>query len=52
MALKIWLLFRAAELVATTLLGTYMSFEYNRDRGIMFGLLFIGAAMPIVLLLL
>lgn len=51
-ALKIWIVFMAAGLVATTLLGIYMSFKYHRDKRIVLGLLLIGAALPITLLLL
>lgn len=51
-ALKIWVLLMAAGLVATTLLGIYMSFKYHRDKRIVLGLLLTGAAMPIALLLL
>jgi len=38
-------------LVTTTLLGIYMSFKYNRDRRLVWGLLITGAVLPTVIAL-
>jgi hypothetical protein len=41
----------ALGLVTTTLLGIYMSFKYNRDRRLVWGLLIAGAVLPTVIAL-
>ncbi len=38
-------------LVTTTLLGIYMSFKYNRDRRVVWGLLIAGALLPTMIAL-
>ncbi len=41
----------ALGLVTTTFLGIYMSFKYNRDRRVVWGLLIAGAVLPTVIAL-
>lgn len=48
--LKFFLVLMAISLISTTLLGIYMSFKYNRDQRIVWGLLILGTVLPIVLL--
>jgi hypothetical protein len=48
--LKIFVVCMAIGLITTTLLGIYMSFKYNRDRRIVWGLLIVGIALPLLLL--
>jgi hypothetical protein len=51
LALKCFVLFMAVGLITTTCLGIYMSFKYNRDKRIVYALLFAGVALPLTLLL-
>lgn len=51
-AVQWFFLFMSVGLIVTTLLGIYMSFKYNRDRRIIWGLLLTGTALPIALLVL
>lgn len=41
----------AIGLVTTTLLGIYMSFKYNRDRRVVWGLLIAGTVLPTLIAL-
>ena len=50
--LKWFFTFASLGLMATTLLGIYMSFKYNRSRAMVWGLLLAGTAIPASLLLL
>jgi hypothetical protein len=50
--LKIFVLLMSIGLIATTLLGLYMSFKYSRDKRVVWLLLASGIALPIVLLFL
>ena len=50
--LKWFFLFMSAGLIVTTLLGIYMSFKYNRNHRIVWGLLVAGTVLPIALLIL
>jgi hypothetical protein len=51
LALKCFVFFMAFGLITTTGLGIYMSFKYNRDKRIVYALLFAGIALPLTLLL-
>jgi hypothetical protein len=48
--LKLFVGLMAISLVSTSLLGIYMSFKYNRDQRVVWGLLILGTVLPIVLL--
>jgi hypothetical protein len=48
--LKYFLVLMAISLISTTFLGIYMSFKYNRDQKVVWGLLILGTVLPIVLL--
>jgi hypothetical protein len=48
--LKLFVGLMAISLVSTSLLGIYMSFKYNRDKRVVWGLLILGTVLPIVLL--
>jgi hypothetical protein len=48
--LKYFLALMSISLISTTFLGIYMSFKYNRDKRIVWGLLTLGTVLPIVLL--
>ncbi|MCU1306835.1 MAG: hypothetical protein JWN45_1530 [Acidobacteriaceae bacterium] len=48
--LKYFLVLMAISLISTTFLGIYMSFKYNRDKRVVWGLLILGTVLPIVLL--
>jgi hypothetical protein len=50
LALKWFFLFMSLGLVATTCLGIYMAFKYNRSRALVWSLLLLGAAVPGVLI--
>lgn len=47
---KLFVGLMAIALVSTSLLGIYMSFKYNRDKRVVWGLLILGIVLPIVLL--
>ena len=49
-ALKWFFLATALGLTWTTLLGVYMAFKYNRSRTVVWGLLFLGTAIPLVII--
>ena len=52
LALKWYFCFMAVGLIATTFLGIYMAFKYNRDRRLIWGLLLAGVVIPLLALLL
>jgi hypothetical protein len=49
-ALKWFFFVMAMSLIVTTLLGVWMSFKYNRDSRVIWGLLIAGTVLPIALL--
>lgn len=51
-ALKWFFTLTAAGIISTTILGLYMTFKYNRDRRIIWGLLVAGLLFPVALLFL
>jgi hypothetical protein len=51
LALKWFVLLMAAGLIIEAALGIYMALKYNRDKRIVYGLLVVGIALPIALLL-
>jgi hypothetical protein len=51
LALKCFVLLMAVGLITAAVLGIYMSFKYNRDKRVVYGLLLIGVALPFALLL-
>jgi len=48
--LKWFFLGTALGLVSSTLLGIYMAFKFNRSRALVWGLLFLGTAIPAALI--
>lgn len=52
LALKWFFFVMSLGLTVTTALGIYLAFKYNRDQRALWGMLAIGAAIPVVLLLL
>ena len=50
LALKWFFLAAAAGLTLSTLLGIYMAFKFNRNRALVWGLLFLGTATPVALI--
>src|SRR4051812_809137 len=50
MPLQIFVGLMAISLISTTLLGIYMSFKYNRDQRLVWGLLILGTVLPLLLL--
>ncbi len=48
--LKCFFLTMSIGLIATTLLGVYMAFKYNRNRVVVWGLLIAGVAIPVALI--
>ncbi len=50
LALKCFFLAAAVGLIFSTLLGIYMAFKFNRSRALVWGLLFLGTAIPLALL--
>jgi len=50
LVLKWFFLAMSIGLVATTMLGIYMAFKYNRSPALVWGMLIGGAAIPIVLI--
>jgi hypothetical protein len=50
--LKWFFLLTAIGIISTTILGIYMTFKYNRDRRVIWGLLVAGILLPIALLFL
>jgi hypothetical protein len=50
-ALKWFFLATAAGLIFSTLLGIYMAFKFNRSRTLVWGMLFLGTAIPVALIL-
>ncbi|WP_348263341.1 hypothetical protein P8935_02030 [Telmatobacter sp. DSM 110680] len=51
LALKWFFLAVAAGLIFSTLLGIYMAFKFNRSRALVWGMLFLGTAIPLALVL-
>lgn len=49
LALKLYFLAMSVGLVLSTLLGIYMAFKFNRSRALVWGLLLLGAAIPVAL---
>ena len=47
--LKFFFLGTALGLISSTLLGIYMAFKFNRSRALVWGLLFLGTAIPLAL---
>ena len=47
--LKFFFLLMSLGLTATTLLGIYMAFKYNRDRRLIWGMLVVGSVVPLAL---
>ena len=50
-ALKWFFPATAVGLIFSTLLGLYMAFKFNRSRAIVWGMLFLGTAIPLALIL-
>ncbi len=50
-ALRCFFLTTAVGLICSTLLGIYMAFQYNRSRALVWGLLIMGTAIPVALIL-
>ncbi len=50
LALKWFFLATALGLVSSTLLGIYMAFTFNRSRALVWGMLFLGTAIPVGLI--
>lgn len=50
LALKCFFLAMAVGLISSTSLGIYMAFKFNRSRAIVWGLLLLGAAIPLALI--
>jgi hypothetical protein len=48
--LKYFLVLMSISLISTTFLGIFMSFKYNRDKRVVWGLLILGTVVPVVLL--
>jgi uncharacterized iron-regulated membrane protein len=48
--LKWFVLVMACGLIATSALGIYMAFKYNRDQRVVRGLVILGIVIPVVLL--
>jgi hypothetical protein len=48
--LKWFVVVMALGLISTSLLGIYMAFKYNRDKRVVYGLIILGFAIPLVLL--
>ena len=51
LALKWFFLATAVGLIFSTLLGIYMAFKFNRSRALVWGMLFLGTAIPLALIL-
>src|ERR1700760_2588332 len=51
LALKWFFLATAGGLIFSTLLGIYMAFKFNRSRTLVWGMLFLGTAIPLALIL-
>jgi hypothetical protein len=51
LALKWFFLATAVGLIFSTLLGIYMAFKFNRSRKLVWGMLFLGPAIPLALIL-
>jgi hypothetical protein len=51
LALKWFFLATAVGLIFSTLLGIYMAFKFNRSRTLVWGMLFLGTAIPLALIL-
>ena len=51
LALKWFFLAMAVGLIFSTLLGIYMAFKFNRSRALVWGMLFLGTAIPLLLIL-
>jgi len=49
--LKWFVVLMAVGLIATTLLGIYMAFKFNRDKRVVCGLIILGIVIPLVALL-
>jgi len=49
--LKWFFLAMAVGLIFSTLLGIYMAFKFNRSRTLVWGMLFLGTAIPLALIL-
>lgn len=49
-ALKWFFLAMAIGLIFSTSLGIYMAFKFNRNRGLVWGMLFLGTAIPLALI--
>jgi hypothetical protein len=46
-----WLLvLMSLGLITTSILGIYLAFKYNRDKRVVFGLIFLGLVVPLTLL--
>jgi hypothetical protein len=52
LALKCFFLATAFGLIFSTLLGIYMAFKFNQSRALVWGMLFLGTAIPLTLLVL
>ena len=52
LALKFFFLFVSASLIVTTLLGLWMALVQSRSKAVAWGLLIVGAAIPVALLVL
>jgi hypothetical protein len=50
LALKWFFLAMAVGLISSTSLGIYMAFKFNRSRAVVWGLLLLGAAIPLALI--
>jgi hypothetical protein len=50
--LKWFVVLMAVGLIATTILGIYMAFKFNRDKRVVAGLIVAGILIPVVALLL
>jgi hypothetical protein len=51
LALKWFFLAMAIGLISSTLLGIYMAFKFNRSRSLVWGMLLLGIAIPLALIL-
>jgi hypothetical protein len=51
LALKWFFLATAVGLIFATLLGIYMAFKFNRSRTLVWGMQFLGTAIPLALIL-
>ena len=51
LALKWFFLATAIGLIFSTFLGIYMAFKFNRSRALVWGMLFLGTAIPLALIL-